>query len=56
MSAKNPQSEIEEPIRTAPPKVEKIIRDVIQLEKAHLAIDRPRIKADVLRIIKETVR
>lgn len=49
-------NEIEEPITTAPQEVEKIIRDVILLEKENLHSDRPRIKADILRIIKESVQ
>ncbi|MEO0986192.1 MAG: hypothetical protein AAFY20_11650 [Cyanobacteria bacterium J06639_14] len=54
---RNPnQAEIEEPIATAPPEVERIIREVIRLEKANLATDRPRIRADVLKIIKDAVK
>lgn len=50
------QEDIEEPITTAPPEVERIIREVIRLEKANLSSDRPRIRADVLKIIKDTVK
>ena len=54
---RNPsQEDIEEPITSAPPEVEKIIREVIRLEKANLAGDRPRIRADVLKIIKDIVK
>ena len=54
---RNPsQEEIEEPIVTAPPEVEKIIREVIRLEKANLATERPRIRADVLKIVKDAVK
>ena len=49
-------NDIEEPIKTAPPEVEKIIREVIRLEKEHLHSDRPRVKADILEIIKDSVR
>jgi molybdenum cofactor biosynthesis enzyme MoaA len=53
----NPSHEdIEEPITSAPPEVEKIIREVIRLEKANLAGDRPRIRADVLKIVKDIVK
>lgn len=54
--AKSSQDEIEAPINTAPPEVERIIRAVIQLEKAHLSSNRPRIRADVLKIVKDTVK
>jgi molybdenum cofactor biosynthesis enzyme MoaA len=50
------QEDIEEPITTAPPEVERIIREVIRLEKANLSSDRPRIRADVLKIIKDVVK
>lgn len=60
MASERPASEpndIEEPILTAPPEVEAIIRAVIRLEKENLHSDRPRgIKADILQIIKDTVR
>ncbi|WP_416674147.1 hypothetical protein [Egbenema bharatensis] len=55
----NPESEndIEAPITTAPPEVEKIIRQVIRVEKENLHSDRPRgIKADILQIIKDAVK
>ncbi|MBE9158195.1 hypothetical protein IQ265_15365 [Nodosilinea sp. LEGE 06152] len=56
-SPTNPsQEDIEEPITTAPPEVERIIREVIRLEKANLSSDRPRIRADVLKIIKDTIK
>ncbi|RZM79148.1 hypothetical protein [Leptolyngbya iicbica] len=50
------QQEIEEPITTAPPEVEKIIREVIKLERENLAGEKPRIRGDVLKIIKDTVQ
>lgn len=50
------QEDIEAPIKTASPEVEKIIREVIRLEKANLSSDRPRIRADVLKIVKDTVK
>ena len=50
------KKEIEAPIKTAPKEVEKIIREVILLEKANLSIDRPRIRADVLKIVKDAVK
>lgn len=48
-------NDIEEPITTAPAEVEKIIRAVILLEKENIHSERPRIKADVLKIIKDAV-
>jgi hypothetical protein len=50
------QNEIEEPITSAPKDVEAIIREVIRLEKENLHTGRPRVKADILRIIKEQVQ
>ncbi|WP_008318106.1 hypothetical protein [Leptolyngbya sp. PCC 6406] len=56
-SPSNPsQDDIEAPITTAPPAVERIIREVIRLEKANLSSDRPRIRADVLKIVKDSVK
>ncbi|MEB3290630.1 MAG: hypothetical protein VKI82_11995 [Leptolyngbya sp.] len=56
-SPPNPsQEDIEAPITTAPPEVERIIREVIRLEKANLSSDRPRVRADVLKIIKDTIK
>jgi hypothetical protein len=49
-------NDIEEPITTATPEVETIIRAVILLEKENLHSDRPRIKADILKIIKDAVQ
>ncbi|MBD2025112.1 hypothetical protein [Leptolyngbya sp. FACHB-711] len=49
-------NDIEEPITTAPPEVEKIIREVIRVEKENLHSDRPRVKADILQIIKDAVK
>jgi hypothetical protein len=37
MSQNPSQEDIEEPITTAPPEVERIIREVIRLEKANLS-------------------
>lgn len=51
-----PENDIEEPITSAPPEVEKIIREVIRVEKEHLHADRPKVKADILQIIKDAVR
>ena len=50
------QDDIEEPITSAPPEVEHIIREVIKLEKANLSGKRTRIREDVLKIIKDTVK
>jgi hypothetical protein len=50
------QDDIEAPITSAPPEVEKIIREVIRLEKEHLHADRPRVKADILKVIKDAVQ
>lgn len=50
------QQDIEAPIKTAPPEVEKIIREVIKLERENLAGEKPRIRADVLKIIKDAVQ
>lgn len=56
-SPPNPsQEDIEAPITTAPPEVGRIIREVIRLEKANLSSDRPRVRADVLKIIKDTIK
>ncbi len=52
----NSENDIEEPITTAPPEVEKIIREVIRVEKENLHSDRPRVKSDILQIIKDAVR
>ena len=52
----NPETDIESPITSAPPEVEKIIREVIRIEKEHLHADRPRVKADILQVIKEAVQ
>ncbi|MGA7937478.1 MAG: hypothetical protein WCA35_28265 [Kovacikia sp.] len=50
-------NDIEEPITTAPPEVEKIIREVIRVEKENLHSDRPRnIRVNILQIIKEAVK
>lgn len=49
-------NDIEEPIITAPAEVEKIIRDIILLEKENIHSERPRVKADILRIIKDAVQ
>jgi hypothetical protein len=49
-------NDIEEPITSAPSEVEKIIRAVILLEKENLHSDRPRIKSDILNIIKDAVQ
>ncbi len=49
-------NDIEEPIKTAPPEVEKIIREVIRVEKENLHSDRPRVKTDILQIIKDAVK
>ncbi|MBE9141147.1 hypothetical protein IQ254_28765 [Nodosilinea sp. LEGE 07088] len=56
MSQNPSQEDIEEPITTAPPEVERIIREVIRLEKANLSSDRPRIRSDVLKIIKDQIK
>ena len=40
----NSETDIEAPITSAPPEVEKIIREVIRIEKEHLHADRPRVK------------
>jgi hypothetical protein len=50
------QEDIEEPITTAPPEVEKIIREVIRLEQANRVGEKPRIRTDVLKIIKDIVK
>lgn len=51
-----PADDIETPITTAPPEVEKIIREVIRVEKENLHSDRPRVKADILQIIRDAVK
>lgn len=50
-----PQDDIEQPITTAPPEVERIIREVIRIEKENLHSARPPIKADILQVIKDAV-
>jgi hypothetical protein len=46
-----------EPIKTAPPEVEKIIMRVLQLEKHRLYERNPRfINADIIAIIREEVK
>jgi len=49
------ENDIEEPITTAPPEVEKIIREVIRVEKEHLHADRPKVKALRMRCDEATV-
>jgi hypothetical protein len=66
-SPPNPsQEDIEAPITTAPPEVERIIREVIRLEKDNLGDERSGysgdqrsrygIRGDVLKIIKDIVQ
>lgn len=50
------QDDIEEPITSAPPEVERIIREVIKLEKASLSGKHTHIRQEVLKIIKDTVK
>lgn len=45
-----------EPIKTAPPEVGRVIKQVLKLEHEHLYQDRPRINDDILRIIKGEVQ
>lgn len=45
-----------EPIKSAPEEIQRIIKKVLQLEKEHLYEDRPRLKEDVVAIIKQEVR
>ena len=56
MTQRPKPDDIEEPITSAPPEVEQIIREVIKLEKANLAGKKTRIREDVLKIIKDTVK
>ena len=43
-------------IRKAPPEVEKIIRRVLKLERDWMHMHRPKIKEDIVLIIKEEVK
>jgi len=45
-----------EPIKSAPADVLAIIKRVLLLEKEKLYLDRPRIKDDLIQIIKEEIR
>ena len=45
-----------EPIKTAPPHVKHIIEQVLRLERERLYEEKPHLNADVIRIVKETVK
>jgi len=45
-----------EPIKSAPADVLAIIKRVLLLEKEKLYLNRPRIKDDIIQIVKEEVR
>ncbi len=44
-----------EPMRTASPEVQKIIKEVLKLERDKLSQDRPRLQSEIVDIIKGIV-
>ncbi|MEM7476696.1 MAG: hypothetical protein AAF483_17050 [Planctomycetota bacterium] len=44
-----------EPLRTASPEVQKIIKEVLKLERDKLYQDRPRLQSEIVDIIKDVV-
>lgn len=50
------QQSIEEPIATAPPEVQMILRAVIRTEKDNLHLKKTRVKGDILKIIKTAIQ
>jgi hypothetical protein len=49
------KSDVMRPIREAPPEVKDIITKVLHLERDHIVKDRPRLKEDIVRIIKNAI-
>lgn len=56
MAKESNASDVMKPIRSAPPKVKKVIEKVLELENDKLYQDKPQVKADILKIIKEVVQ
>lgn len=56
MTKESNVSDAMEPIRNAPPKVRKVIEEVIKLESDKLFQDKPHLKAEILKIVKEVVQ
>ncbi|MGL5080666.1 MAG: hypothetical protein ACRC8A_04195 [Microcoleaceae cyanobacterium] len=48
--------DIQEPIKTAPTEVKKIITEVLKLEKDRQYQQRPRVNDEILEIIKQAVQ
>ncbi len=48
--------DIEEPIKQASPEVQKIVREVLQVEKENRNSERPQVSKDILDIIKAAVK
>ncbi len=55
-SQPNLQQSIEEPINTAPPEVQMILRAIIRAEKDNLHLKKTRVKGDILKIIKTAIQ
>ena len=49
------KSDYLEPLRTASPEVQKIIKEVLKLERDKLYQDRPRLQSEIVDIIKGIV-
>lgn len=45
-----------EPVRTAPPEVQQIIKEVLDLEKEKIYQHQPHINSDIINIIKRAVQ
>jgi hypothetical protein len=57
MNVKSALNKIQEPITTADPQIQLIIKRVLQLEKDRLDLKAPRnINEDILKIIKEVIQ
>ena len=50
------QNDIEEPIKKAPPEVQAIVKEVIRVEKENRHSERPRVRDEILRIIRDAVQ
>lgn len=50
------QNDIEEPIKKAPTAVQEIVREVIRVEKENRHSERPRVKDEILSIIRKAVK
>lgn len=56
MSSMSKGDGVAEPIKSAPKDVLAIIKRVLLLEKEKLYLNRPRVKDDIIQIIKEEIR